>query len=83
MGMLTSEFDINVAKRVWREEAFDEGMLIGMQEGEQKGKLEGKLEGKFETAKNFLALGMPLDFVSKGTGLSLAKLKELQNDIIV
>ncbi|GAB7140800.1 Rpn family recombination-promoting nuclease/putative transposase [Deferribacterales bacterium RsTz2092] len=87
MGMLTSEFDINVAKRVWREEAFDEGMLIGMQKGEQKGKQEGKQEGErtktLETARNFLALGMPLDTISKGTGLSLAKLKELQNDIIV
>ncbi|GAB7141111.1 Rpn family recombination-promoting nuclease/putative transposase [Deferribacterales bacterium RsTz2092] len=73
MGMLTSEFDINVAKRVWREEAFDEGMLIGMQEGERTKSLE--------TARNFLALGMPLDTISKGTDLSLAKLKELQNDI--
>ncbi|GAB7140610.1 hypothetical protein RsTz2092_05600 [Deferribacterales bacterium RsTz2092] len=36
MGMLTSEFDLNVAKRVWREEAFEEGELIGKQKAFQE-----------------------------------------------
>jgi len=35
------------------------------------------MEGKIETAKKFYQMGFPLEQISKGTGLSIAKLKEI------
>ena len=51
-NMLTEEFDITVAERIWKEEAWLEGKL--------KGKLEGKLEG-WEEALNLMRQGYTLE----------------------
>ena len=48
-------------------------------QGKLEGKREGKLEGKLEAAKNFLAMGLPVDKVAKGTGLSEEEVRALQN----
>ena len=45
-----------------REETFQQGKI--------EGKLEGKIEGKIEAAKNLLAEGLSIAFISKVTGLS-------------
>jgi predicted transposase/invertase (TIGR01784 family) len=39
---------------------------------------EGRVEGRTEVARNFLALGTPIDVVQKATGLSVAELGMLQ-----
>ena len=51
----------------------------GIKKGKLEGKREGKLEGKLEAAKNFLAMGLPVDKVAKGTGLSEEEVRALQN----
>ena len=51
----------------------------GIKKGKLEGKREGKLENKLEAAKNFLAMGLPVDKVAKGTGLSEEEVRALQN----
>ena len=60
-------------------EGIKKGKLEGKREGKLEGKREGKLEGKLEAAKNFLAMGLPVDKVAKGTGLSEEEVRALQN----
>ena len=50
MNMLFTEFDIDVAKTIWREEALEEGM--------EKGRAEGIKEGINSIITNMKALGM-------------------------
>ena len=47
----------------------DEGLAEGMEKGMEKGRIE--------TARNLLKLGVSIDVVSKGTGLSIEELKKL------
>ena len=56
------EYNRRLAKEEGREEGREEGLLQGMQEGESK--------AKRLLAKNFLALGVPMDDVVKATGLT-------------
>ena len=64
MSMLTAEWewDWDIAKRVWQDEARKEGR----EEGEEKGKLI--------IAKNLLAEGSTPEFVQRITGLSLEEI---------
>jgi predicted transposase/invertase (TIGR01784 family) len=45
----------------------------------KKGKIEGKIEGKVEAAKNLLAEGLSVSFISKVTGFSEAEILKLQS----
>ena len=55
----------------------------GYDDGKETGKVEGIKEGKNEEkvsiAKNFLKDGIPIDVVSKNTGLSVEELNKLNN----
>jgi predicted transposase/invertase (TIGR01784 family) len=55
----------------------DEGLAEGKAEGIAEGMEKGKTEGRIETARNLLKLGVSIDVVSKGTGLSIEELKRL------
>lgn len=48
-----------------------------------EGKLEGKIESQLEIAKRLLAENVEIPFISKITGLSVSKIKELQNEQIL
>jgi predicted transposase/invertase (TIGR01784 family) len=65
-----------------KKEGLIEGETIGLEKGEviglEKGKAEGKAEEKIETALKALEMGMPLEDVSKLTGLSLQQIEELR-----
>ena len=45
--------------------------------GEKRGEEKGKIEGKIETAKNFYRLGLSIEQIAEGTGLSLDEIKKL------
>jgi len=61
--MLTTEWNWDTAKRVWQDEAREEGEEIGME------------KGKLIIAKNLLAEGSTPEFVHRITGLSLEEIE--------
>ena len=63
MSMLTTEWNWDTAKRVWQDEAREEGEEIGME------------KGKLIIAKNLLAEGSTPEFVHRITGLSLEEIE--------
>ncbi len=48
MGMFATEFDMDEAVKVWKEEAREEGLEEGREEGRKQGIREGRLEGQSE-----------------------------------
>jgi predicted transposase/invertase (TIGR01784 family) len=77
MSMLTTEWNWDTAKKVWQEEAREEGLSQGREEGIEVGLAQGLEEGKLIIAKNLLSKGSTLEFVHEITGISLEKIKEL------
>ena len=61
MGLFLGEYDQNIALEVAREESYDEGMLRGYK----------------NTAKNLLSMGLPIDDITKATGLSKKEIERL------
>ena len=59
--MLFTEFDIDVAKEVWQQEAREEGLEQGLELGLTKGKME--------IVRNLLAMGLPVETIQKASGL--------------
>ena len=65
--MLFGEYDYETDIRVQRREAFEDGVAEG---AEQKA---------IETAKNLINKNIPLETIAECTGLTLEKIKELEN----
>ena len=65
INMLTQEFDIEIAKQVWREEALEEGIE------------KGKEETLLENAKVMLQKGLSIDLIMEITKLSQAQVEAL------
>ncbi|MGI4851460.1 MAG: hypothetical protein ACRYGR_05915, partial [Janthinobacterium lividum] len=70
--------------KMWRIEANTikkyeaDGFEKGMTKGIEKGIEKGKAETAHTIALNFLNLGIPIEKVSKATGLSLSTLKDFK-----
>ena len=69
-NMLFTEWDWKEAMKIEREEALEEGLTQGRAEGERK--------RSFDIAKKLLAMGLDLDTISKGTGLTAEQIKGIQ-----
>ena len=52
---------------------------IALAEGKQIGLQEGAEQKAIETAKKLISMGLSLEQVAEGTGLSLEKVQELAN----
>ncbi|OOM06333.1 PD-(D/E)XK nuclease family transposase [Clostridium saccharobutylicum] len=52
------------------------------EEGKEEGIKEGIKEAKIKNAKNFLLLGLNLDIVAKGTGLSIEEIQRIKKEMI-
>ena len=65
VNMLYTEFDINVAKEVWQEEAKEEG------------RQEGRQEGIKEIAKSLLDI-LDINTIAKKTGLTVQEIQNLK-----
>jgi predicted transposase/invertase (TIGR01784 family) len=63
------------------QEGLQKGLQKGLQEGRQEGLQEGLQEGKWDVARNLLREKMPVDVVSRATGLSLDALNRLVADL--
>jgi predicted transposase/invertase (TIGR01784 family) len=66
-NMLLTEFNMDVAKRVWREEGVEEGIEKGIE----------------KTAKAALVKGLSVNDVAEITGLDEERVKNLKNGIVM
>jgi len=66
MSMLTTEWNWDTAKRVWQDEARQEGIGVGLSQGRE------------EIARNALEEGASVDFVRKITGLNFDTIERLR-----
>jgi predicted transposase/invertase (TIGR01784 family) len=65
MNLLRTEFNINTAERIWKEEAMAEGLA------------KGKEEKSLEIAKNLITLGLSVEQIALVTQLDVATIKSL------
>jgi len=83
LGMLFTEWNLDDAIAVAREEAledgFEKGMAEGRVEGFEEGIAEGRTDEKLEIARNLLSEGSTPEFVRKITGLDLETIADLGN----
>jgi predicted transposase/invertase (TIGR01784 family) len=68
--MLLTEWNLEEAKVVWREEGIEEGMEKGMEKGME--------EGIVAVARNALAEGASVEFIQKITGLDREAIQSIQ-----
>ena len=67
---------MNLHDRDITKKAFAEGEILGIQKGIE----QGAEQKAIETAKKLFSMGLSLEQVSEGTGLSLEKVQELANN---
>ena len=80
-NMLMTEYDYDTDIAVQREEAYEDGLSKGIKQGISQGMKQGAYQEKLETAKNFLSMGLSIEQISRGTGLSEETLQQLSKDL--
>ena len=75
--MLLTEYDYDTDIAVQRQEAYEDGMEQGISQGITQGIQQGSQQKAIETAKNFISMGLSVEQVSKGTGLSIEEINGL------
>ena len=75
-NMLIAEYSYETDIKVQRREAF----RLGKEEGVNIGRVEGAEQTKIETAKKFIKMGLPLEQIAEGTGLSIEKVQQLAEE---
>ncbi|MBO5289864.1 MAG: hypothetical protein J6B11_10805, partial [Spirochaetales bacterium] len=68
-NMLLAEYDYDTDIAVQRRESFEDGISIGL--------LQGEYKKAIETAKKFLAMGLSVEQIADGTGLSPEEIEKL------
>ena len=84
-----TEYDYDTDIAVQREEAYEDGLSKGLQQGISQGIEQGISQGikqgayqeKLETAKNFLSMGLSIEQIARGTGLSQEIIQQLSEDL--
>ena len=66
-----------------RQAGIEVGLAKGLEEGLAEGRLEGQRNARIESAENALNIGIPIEDVSKITGLSLEEVEELAKKVNV
>jgi predicted transposase/invertase (TIGR01784 family) len=56
---------------------YENVMAYAVEQAAEKAEAKGKAEGKIETAKNLLAMGLPIEQIVRATGLSLKEVQHL------
>ena len=69
INMLYTEFDIDVAKEVWQEEA--------KEQGRQEGRQEGIVQRNKEIAKSLLDI-LDIEMIAKKTGLTIEEIEQMK-----
>ena len=86
--MLMTEYDYDTDIAVQREEAYEDGLSKGLQQGISQGITQGISQGikqgayekAVETAKNLISMGLSIEQIAKGTGLSLEVIQTLKGN---
>lgn len=63
------------------QQGIQQGIEQGLQQGLQEGLQQGLQQGIEQTAKNFLQMGLSVEQIAQGTGLSIEEITELQKNI--
>jgi predicted transposase/invertase (TIGR01784 family) len=81
INMLTAEWDINIAKEVWKQEAWEDGLEEGLEKGLEKGREEGLEKGReeknLETVIEMKNEGLTDDVIARVTKLPIEKIREI------
>ena len=75
-NMLIAEYSYETDIKVQRREAF----RLGKEEGVNIGRVEGAEQKAIETAKKFIKMGLPLEQIAEGTGLSKEVVQQLAEE---
>ena len=76
-NMLLAEYDYDTDIAVQRKEAFNDGIVQGRNEGISLGITQGAYQKAVETARKFLSMGLSIEQVANGTGLSVEEIEKL------
>ena len=80
-NMLMTEYDYDTDIAVQREEAYEDGLSKGISQGIKQGISQGAYQEKLETAKNFLSMGLSIEQIARGTGLSQEIIQQLEKNL--
>lgn len=68
---------LDTAKLEGKLEGRVEGLAEGLEKGLAEGLEKGRTEQNIENARNFKKMGVPIDIIAQGTGLSVEEINEL------
>ena len=68
--------------KTWEQDNFDAGFDAGVEKGLEKGLEKGIEKEKIEMAKSLLADQLPIEFISKHTGLPAQEIEKLKEDLL-
>lgn len=72
--------DIKVMRDLYATQKWEEEQKrMEIEKGRAEGREQGRTEGKLEIAKNFLAMGIPMDKVVQASGLTEEQISALMN----
>ena len=72
--------DIKVMRDLYATQKWEEEQKrMEIEKGRAEGREQGRAEGKLEIAKNFLAMGIPMDKVVQASGLTEEQISYLMN----
>lgn len=72
--------DIKVMRDLYATQKWEEEQKrMEIEKGRAEGREQGRAEGKLEIAKNFLAMGIPMDKVVQSSGLTEEQISALMN----
>ena len=77
-NFISVEEDERKIRNTYYANGVEEGEARGERRGEKRGEKRGKENALIETAKNLLNLGISIEDISKGTGLSKQKIASLK-----
>ena len=72
INMLCAKYDYKMDIAVKKEEAFQDGKVAGLAEGAR--------DARLETARNFLKMGLSVEKIAEGTGLTQEEVATLKNE---
>ena len=76
INMLTTEWELERARKVWEEEAREDGWEEGRVVGREEGRVVGREEGLRETVLEMKKENFPDEVIARITKLSMEKIKE-------